>query len=82
MISTSRAVALSFAVLRVRVNERYDYWRSERPVFGGIAFENFEVRQKYVPGQSFIFGISPKEPWDLYPGPEKLNPYPQDASAP
>ena len=68
--------------LRVRVNERYDYWRSETPVFGGIAFENFEVRQKYVPGQMFIFGISPKEPWDLYPGPEKLNPYPLDTPAP
>jgi hypothetical protein len=68
--------------LRVRVNERYDYWRSEKPVSGGIAFENFEVREKYVPGQTFIFGISPKEPWDLYPGPGKLNPYPQDAPAP
>jgi hypothetical protein len=68
--------------LRVRVNERYDYWKSETPVFGGIAFENFEVRQKYVAGQTFIFGISPKEPWDLYPGPEKLNPYPQDAPTP
>jgi hypothetical protein len=68
--------------LRVRVNERYDYWKSDKPVSGGIAFENFEVRQKYVPGQTFVFGISPKEPWDLYPGPEKLNPYPQDAPAP
>ncbi len=68
--------------LRVRVNERYDYWKSETPVSGGIAFENFEVRQKYVPGQTFIFGISQKEPWDLYPGPEKLNPYPLDAPTP
>ena len=68
--------------LRVRVNERYDYWKSATPVFGGIAFENFEVRQKYVPGQTFVFGISPQEPWDLYPGPEKLQPYPQDVPAP
>jgi hypothetical protein len=68
--------------LRVRVNERADYWKSDTPVSGGIAFENFEVRQKYAPGQTFVFGISPKEPWDLYPGPQKLTPYPQDAPAP
>ena len=51
--------------LRVRVNARRVYWASEAPVLGGIAFENFEVRQRYVPGQTFIFGISEYEPWIL-----------------
>jgi len=51
--------------LRVRVNARRVYWASTAPVPGGIAFENFEVRQRYVPGQTFIFGISEKGPWEL-----------------
>lgn len=51
--------------LRVRVNARRVYWASTTPVLGGIAFENFEVRQRYVPGQTFIFGISEHEPWVL-----------------
>jgi hypothetical protein len=67
--------------LRLRVNERDVYWKSDKPVFGGIAFENFELRQKYAPGQTFIFGISPKDPWDLDSGPVKLKPYSQDASS-
>ena len=51
--------------LRVRVNARRVYWASNAPVLGGIAFENFEVRQRFVDGQSFIFGISPQEPWEF-----------------
>lgn len=51
--------------LRVRVNARRVYWASTDPVPGGIAFENFEVRQRYVPGQTFIYGISEQEPWVL-----------------
>jgi hypothetical protein len=51
--------------LRVRVNARRVYWNSTAPVLGGIAFENFELRQRFVPGQSFIFGISHSEPWLL-----------------
>ena len=35
---------------------------------GGVAFENFEVRQRYVPGATFVFGIAPMEPRDLYKG--------------
>jgi hypothetical protein len=53
---------------RVRVNGRRVYWSSKVPVLGGAAFENFEVRERFVPGQSFIFGITPKEPKDLYQG--------------
>ena len=49
--------------LRVRVNARRVYWASTDPLLGGIAFENFEVRQRYVPGQTFVYGITPQEPW-------------------
>lgn len=53
--------------LRVRVNGRRVYWASHDPVPGGIAFENFEVRQRYKPGQVFIFGLTRKQPWQLNP---------------
>lgn len=53
--------------LRVRVNARRVYWASTDPVPGGVAFENFEVRQRYVPGQTFIYGISEHEPWEIDP---------------
>jgi hypothetical protein len=58
--------------LRVRVNGRRVYWASTAPVLGGIAFENFEVRERYIPGQTFIFGISEKEPWEIYHGTSHL----------
>lgn len=58
--------------LRVRVNARRVYWQSKVPVFGGIAFENFEVRQRYVPGQDFIFGLTQLQPWQFYHGPVSL----------
>jgi hypothetical protein len=61
--------------LRVRVNARRDYWASEVPVLGGIAFENFEVRERYLPGQTFIYGITEQEPWDFYHGPSHLEPF-------
>jgi hypothetical protein len=53
--------------LRVRVNGRRVYWNSQAPVGGGIAFENFEVRQTYQPGQVFVFGIAAQEPWEMQP---------------
>jgi hypothetical protein len=60
--------------LRVRVNARRVYWASSAPVLGGVAFENFEVRQRYLPGQTFIFGITPQEPWAFYHGLSHLAP--------
>jgi hypothetical protein len=39
---------------------------------GGIAFENFEVRERYVSGQTFVFGISRQQPWQLDPELEPL----------
>ena len=53
--------------LRVRVNGRRVYWSSHAPLAGGAAFENFEVRQKYKSGQSFAFGVIPREPWEVRP---------------
>jgi hypothetical protein len=60
--------------LRVRVNARRVYWASTAPVLGGIAFENFEVRQRYVPGQTFIYGITQQEPWVFYHGSSPIQP--------
>ncbi len=53
--------------LRVRVNGRRVYWASHDPLPNGVAFENFEVRQRYKPGQTFIFGITAKETWEFDP---------------
>jgi hypothetical protein len=53
--------------LRVRVNGRRVYWASHDPVPGGIAYENFDVRQRYIPGQSYIFGVTAKAPWQFTP---------------
>jgi hypothetical protein len=60
--------------LRVRVNARHTYWASTAPVLGGVAFENFEVRQHFVPGQTFIYGITQQEPWVFYHGVSHLTP--------
>jgi hypothetical protein len=62
--------------LRVRVNGRRVYWASHDPVPGGIAYENFDVRQRYVPGQTFIFGITPKGPWQFDPPVPGVDPLP------
>lgn len=53
--------------LRVKVNGRHVYWSSTIPIPGGLSFENFEVRQRYVPGQRFVFGLTPKQPWEFVP---------------
>jgi hypothetical protein len=54
--------------LQVRVNGRKKYWSGEGNtdtsafvnVPGGPAFENFELRENYHPGQQFFFGLSRK----------------------
>ncbi len=53
--------------LRVRVNGRSLYWMTQTNIPGGVSFENFEVRQRYVPGQAFVFGLTTKEPWQFQP---------------
>ena len=53
--------------LHVRVNGRTKYWSGGTNdktryvnIPGGPAFENFELREKYYPGQKFYFGITRK----------------------
>jgi hypothetical protein len=51
--------------LQAVVNGRYTYWQSSRPIPGGVAFENFELREKFYDGQEFVFGITRKTPQEL-----------------
>ncbi len=51
--------------LQVAVNGRYTYWRSQQPIPGGIAFENFELRERFYEGQRFVFGITRRTPVGL-----------------
>jgi hypothetical protein len=51
--------------VRVLVNGRSQYWGTEQKVPGGVAFENFELRERFYPGQQFIFGITRKTPSEL-----------------
>ena len=45
------------AELQCAVNGRYVYWGSKQRIPGGISFENFELREPFRSGQTFIFGI-------------------------
>lgn len=47
------------------VNGRFVYWAGKAPIPGGIAYENFELKEPFVNGLSYIFGISPEEPETL-----------------
>jgi hypothetical protein len=51
--------------LHVAVNARYTYWQSRQPIPGGVAFENFELRERFHEGQAFVFGITRKTPAQL-----------------
>jgi hypothetical protein len=39
-----------------------------------VAFENFELRQSYRPGQVFVFGVVAREPWEIRPAVKFLSP--------
>jgi len=51
--------------LQAVVNGRYTYWRSARPIPGGVAFENFELRERFYQGQKSVFGITRRTPLEL-----------------
>jgi hypothetical protein len=51
--------------LQVVVNGRYVYWQSQLPIPGGVAFENFEMHERYREGQRICFGITRKTPAEL-----------------
>ena len=53
------------ADLRVAVNGRYTYWMSRHPIPGGVAFENFELREHFAPGQRVVFGMTFRSPGEL-----------------
>jgi len=61
--------------LQVRVNGRAKYWSGGSEdktkyidIPGGPAFENFELRENYRPGQKFYFGLTRKTAKELIEG--------------
>jgi hypothetical protein len=44
------------------VNARRVYWASKHPIPGGVSFENFELRERFVQGQTVSFGLSRRSP--------------------
>lgn len=53
------------AGLKCAVNARFTYWMGKQPIPGGIAFENFELREPFRSGQSFVFGITRRSPLEV-----------------
>ena len=51
--------------LQVVVNGRYTYWGSAHAIPGGVAFENFEMQERFHDGQTFIFGVTRRTPQEL-----------------
>ncbi len=51
--------------LNCAVNARFTYWMGKQPIPGGIAFENFELREPFRSGQTFIFGITRRSPMEV-----------------
>lgn len=51
--------------LRCAVNARHKYWMSQNPIPGGLAYENFELVEKYQDGQTCIFGVTRRAPGEL-----------------
>lgn len=49
------------ALLRACVNGRAEYWASQAPIPGGIAFENFEMIEPFSNGATFWFGVTPSQ---------------------
>ena len=51
--------------VHVAVNARYTYYGTDGPIPGGVAFENFELRERFHPGQTFVFGVTRPTPVEL-----------------
>jgi hypothetical protein len=51
--------------LRCAVNARFKYWMSQNPIPSGLAYENFELVEKFKDGQTFTFGITRRSPAEL-----------------
>jgi hypothetical protein len=59
--------------LQSAVNGRFTYWGGRQPIPGGISFENFELREPFRSGQSFIFGVTTNRATLELPGSERRN---------
>jgi hypothetical protein len=46
------------ADLACAVNGRFTYWGGAQPIPGGVSFENFELREPFRSGQTFVFGVT------------------------
>ncbi len=44
------------------VNGRIVYWASNSPIPGGIAIENFEMKEAFRNGATYVYGINPLRP--------------------
>lgn len=51
--------------LTLRLNGRKTYWMTNVALPGGVAFENFELQDRFRSGQPFVFGVTPKSPESL-----------------
>lgn len=51
--------------LRVRVNGRATYYGGHVPIPGGVAFENFEMIQRFTPGEESWFGVTLRTPKEM-----------------
>jgi hypothetical protein len=51
--------------LQAAVNARHLYWGMQVPIPGGVAFENFEMREPFREGQRFFFGVTQKTTVEL-----------------
>ena len=51
--------------LRARVNGRARYWGTGVEIPGGVAYENFELIEKFEPGTELWFGVSLKTPKEM-----------------
>lgn len=43
---------------KARVNGRYTYWMSKKPIPGGISFENFELERPFRDGERIVYGVT------------------------
>jgi len=51
--------------LRVRVNGRAMYWRTQAEIPGGVSYENFELIEKFEPGTELWFGVTLETPREM-----------------
>ena len=51
--------------LAARVNARAVYWAGRVPIPNGLSYENFDLTERFYPGQRFVFGLTPRPPQKL-----------------